>query len=168
MSDRYKIFTSEQVAEIQDTIDPQEFSYIRSEHNPADALTKGILPEQLEKWSQGPQFLRKPQEEWPKFEENALKINEELSAEMKPPIEARPTSCEEAEFSAAQKELRDNPLFENLMRTCSTFSKARKTLAYVLRFANNTRMKMKNRDLNFAKRADAVRTSVVQMVPADD
>lgn len=102
--------------------------------------------EQLEKWSQGPQFLRKPQEEWPKFEENALKINEELSAEMKPPIEARPTSCDKSEFSTSQKELRDNPLFEHLMKTCSTFSKARKTLAYVLRFVNNTRMKTKNRD----------------------
>ena len=32
------------------------------------------------------------------------------------------------------------------MRTCSTFSKARKTLDYVLRFVNNTRMKAKNRD----------------------
>ena len=94
-------FVSVQVAEIQETIDPQEFSYIRSEHNPADALTKGILPEQLEKWSQGPQFLRKLEEEWPKFEENALKINEDLSAEMKPPIEARPTSCDKAEFSTA-------------------------------------------------------------------
>ena len=143
---KFKPFVSVRVAEIQETIDPQEFSYIRSEHNPADALTKGILPEQLEKWSQGPQFLRKPQEEWPKFEENTLKISEELSAEMKPPIEARPTSCDKSEFSTAQKELRDNPLFEHLMGTCSTFSKARKTLAYVLRFVNNTRMKTKNRD----------------------
>ena len=57
---------------------------------------KGILLEQLEEWSQGLQFLRKPQKEWPKFEENALKINEELSAEMKPPIEARPTSGDKA------------------------------------------------------------------------
>ena len=32
------------------------------------------------------------------------------------------------------------------MRTCSTFSKARKTLDYVLRFVNNTRMKAKNTD----------------------
>ena len=143
---KFKPFVSVRVAEIQETIDPQEFSYIRSEHNPADALTKGIPPEQLEKWSQGPQFFRKPQEEWPKFEENALKINDELSAEMKPPTEARPTSCDKAEFSIAQKELRDYPLFEHLMRTCSTFSKARKTLAYVLRFVNNTRMKTKNRD----------------------
>ena len=65
---------------------------------------------------------------------------------MKHPIEARPTSCDKAKFSTAPKELRDNPLFEHLMRTCSTFSNARKTLAYVLRFVNNTRMKTKNRD----------------------
>ena len=60
---KFKPFVSVRVAEIQETIDPQEFSYIGSEHNPADALTKRILPEQLEKWSQGPQFLRQPQEE---------------------------------------------------------------------------------------------------------
>ena len=75
-SRKFKKFVSVQVAEIQETIDPQEFSCMRSEHNPADALTKRILPERLEKWSQGPQFFKKPQEEWPKFEENALKINE--------------------------------------------------------------------------------------------
>ena len=55
---KFKPFASVRVAEIQETIDPQEFSYIRSEHNPADTLTKGILPEQLEKWSQGPHFLK--------------------------------------------------------------------------------------------------------------
>ena len=60
---KFKPFVSVRVAEIQETIDPQEFSYIGSEHNPANALTKRILPEQLKKWSQGPQFLRERQEE---------------------------------------------------------------------------------------------------------
>ena len=64
---------------------------------------------------------------------------------MKHRIQARPTSCGKAELSTAQKELRDNPLFEHLTRTCSTLAKARKMLAYVLRFVNNTRMKTKNR-----------------------
>ena len=82
----------------------------------------------------------------PKFKENALKINEELSAELKRHIDARQRSCDKAEFSTAQKELRDNPLFEHLTRMCSTFLKARKTLAYVVRFVNNTRMKTKNGD----------------------
>ena len=37
---KFKPFVSVRVAEIKETLDPQEFSYIRSEHNPADALTK--------------------------------------------------------------------------------------------------------------------------------
>ena len=60
---KFKPFVSVRVAEIQETVDPQEFSYIRSEYNPADAMTKRILPEQLDKWSQGPRFLRNPQDE---------------------------------------------------------------------------------------------------------
>ena len=55
---KFKPFVSVRVAEIQETIDPQEFSYIRS-----DAMTKRILPEQLDIWSQGPRFIRKPQDE---------------------------------------------------------------------------------------------------------
>ena len=39
---KFKPFVSVRVTEIQETIDPQEFSYIRSKHNPADALTKGF------------------------------------------------------------------------------------------------------------------------------
>ena len=65
---------------------------------------------------------------------------------MNPLVVARSTYCDEAEFSAVQKELRENPLFEHLTRTCSIFSRAKKILAYVLRFLNNTRMKTKNID----------------------
>lgn len=38
----------------------------------------------------------------------------------------------------------DNPILQHLIKTCSTFAKARKTLAYVLRFINNTRKKENN------------------------
>ena len=65
---------------------------------------------------------------------------------MNPLVVARPTFCDEADFSAVQEELRENPLFEHLTRTCSIYSRAKKTLAYILRFLNNTRMKMKNLD----------------------
>ena len=50
---KFEPFVSVRVAEIRETIYPQGFSYISSEHNPADALTKGILPEQLGIWSKG-------------------------------------------------------------------------------------------------------------------
>ena len=58
---KFKPFVSVRVAEIQETIDAQEFSYIRSEHNPADALTKGILPDcsSLESRKKGGPNLKK-------------------------------------------------------------------------------------------------------------
>ena len=49
------------------------------------------------------------------------------------------------DFSATSTESNDNPILEHLMMSCSTFTKARKTLAHVLRFANNTRLKEKER-----------------------
>ena len=100
---KFKPFVSVRVAEIQETTDPQEFSYIKSEHNPADALTKGILPEQLEKWSQGPQLLRKPQEEWPKFEENALKINEEFQLKWNLPLKPDQRPATKQNFQLPRK-----------------------------------------------------------------
>ena len=38
----------------------------------------------------------------------------------------------------------DNSILQHLMKTCSTFTKARKTLAYVMRFINNARKKENN------------------------
>ena len=53
---KFKPFVSVRVAEIQETIDPGEFHFIKSSHKPADALTKGITPEALEDWLR-PQIL---------------------------------------------------------------------------------------------------------------
>ena len=56
------------------------------------------------------------------------------------------TSTERVDSSAISTESNDNPILEHLMKSCSTFTKARRTLAYVLRFANNTRLKAKKKD----------------------
>ena len=58
-----------------------------------------------------------------------------------------PTDCTAA--SAESSDIRqpaDNPVLEHLMKTCSTFAKARKTLGYVLRFIKNTRKKENNQN----------------------
>ena len=68
---KFKPFVSVRVPEIQETINPGEFHFIKSSHNPADALTKGITPEAFEDWLKGPQFLRKPEDEWPAFKESS-------------------------------------------------------------------------------------------------
>ncbi|KAL9959756.1 hypothetical protein ACROYT_G033111 [Oculina patagonica] len=145
---RFKPFVSARVAEIQETLDTQAFlKYNRSDANPADTLTRGAPPEEIKTWMEGPPFLLRPEEEWPKFEENSKKADEESFKEMKSNKE-KSTNCKEptpctvsSEESTNFRQPTDNPILQHLMKTYSTFAKARKTLAYVLRFINNTRKK---------------------------
>ena len=48
---------------------------------------------------------------------------------------------------ASQTQADENPIMEHLMKSCSTFRKARKTITYVLRFTSNARTKEKNREV---------------------
>ena len=150
-SRKFKPFVSVRVAEIQETLETQAFRYIRSDCNPADVLTKGTPPEELKSWMEGLPFLRLPEDEWPKFEENAKQNDEESSNEMKPnEVKAskpeKPAVCAAATKESADiRQPTENPIMEHLMKTCSTYTKARKTLAYVLRFINNTRTKKSNK-----------------------
>ena len=148
---KFKPFVSVRVAEIQETLDTQAFKYIRSDSNPADVLTRGAPPEELKSLMEGPRFLWRPEEEWPKFEENSTQDVEESQKELKPnKVKAtkpnEPTNCAAAsEESAVIRRPSDNPILEHLIKSCSTYAKARKTLAYVMRFISNTRMKTNNK-----------------------
>jgi len=141
---RFKPFVSVRVAEIQETLDTQAFNYIRSEVNPADVLTRGTPPEEVKTWMEGPPFLRRPKEEWRRFEESSKKVDEESLKEWKSSKE-KTTKCKEptpctvsSEESTNIEQPRDNLTLQHLIKTCSTFAKARKTLAFVLRFIHNT------------------------------
>lgn len=62
-----KAFVSVRVAEIQSTWDPNCWRFVPTELNPADDLSRGIpLTEINGRWKNGPEFLKKPEEEWPK------------------------------------------------------------------------------------------------------
>ena len=147
---RFKPFVSMKVAEIQETLDTQAFQYIRSDVNPADVLTRGVLPEEVKTWMEGPPFLQRPKEEWPTFEENSKSVDKESLKEIKSNKEKTTKWKERTQCTVSSEELRnirqptDNPILQHLMKTCSTFAKTRKTLAYVLRFINNARKKENN------------------------
>ena len=59
--------------------------------------------------------------------------------------EKRTVCAASAEESTHFRQPIENPIMEHLIKTCSTYTKARKTLAYVLRFINNTRTKKSNK-----------------------
>jgi hypothetical protein len=67
-STQFKPFVSSRVAEIQESHPKDVWHYITSEENPADALTRGINPEKLQTWHQGPRFIQNPEGNWSTFE----------------------------------------------------------------------------------------------------
>ena len=66
----FRPFVSARVAEIQETIGTDQIRYIKSNNNPADALTRGIHLNHLKKWSEGPSFLELPEEKWPSAQDH--------------------------------------------------------------------------------------------------
>ena len=99
---------------------------------------------------EGPPFLQRPEEEWSTFEENSKRVDEESLKENKPNKEKTTKGKERTQCTVSSEESTnirqptDNPILQHLMKTCSTLAKARKTLAYVLRFINNARKKENN------------------------
>ena len=163
----FRPFVSARVAEIQETVGTNDFHYIRSSFNPADGLTRGIELGQLEEWLTGALFLTTPEPEWPQFKEDNQKRNVDLSEtrrESKPRKKSKNKSTSQVSSTfkeelassipedstkvtneprvqahVATKYEEENPIFSHLLETCSTFSKIRRTLAYVNRFIQNAR-----------------------------
>jgi hypothetical protein len=79
----FKPFVSVRVAEIQESQPNAAWNYITSEANPADALTRGITPDELQLWHYGPQFLQKPESEWPDFKRSTVTSKSQPDPEKK-------------------------------------------------------------------------------------
>ncbi|XP_068734682.1 uncharacterized protein [Montipora capricornis] len=75
-SHNFKPFVSARVGEIQSNSDPSEWKHIPGEENVADDISRGIYVGDLKgRWTNGPEFLQKPEELWP--QEVAKPVSEE-------------------------------------------------------------------------------------------
>ena len=155
----FRPFVSARVAEIQETLGSGDFRYIRSSDNPADALTRGLKPERLQDWLAGPAFLQLPEAEWPIWnkqptpEVDATETERELKpAKRQPKVKKNDThpninTATTTETDNPENNFRgevtepedDNPILTHLLARCCSFSKVRRVLAYVNRFAHNAR-----------------------------
>ena len=140
---QFKPFVSSRVAEIQETIGTEDFRYVRSKSNPADGLTRGIEPAELANWLAGPSFLKFPEAQWPEFHEDLRLSNSVCQETMKEKKSSFSSNCNkevnEVNVCLATEEKKENPILCHLMAACSSFSKVRRTLAYILRFTQNAR-----------------------------
>ncbi|KAK3696587.1 hypothetical protein QZH41_005862 [Actinostola sp. cb2023] len=103
---QFRPFVSARVAEVQETVGVDNFHYVRSKSNPADALTRGIGPEQLADWMEGPSFLKLPESQWPEFESDIQTANKKRLACLR----GHPSTCwsdRDTNFVGAQGYLRE-------------------------------------------------------------
>ena len=65
----HKAFVGNRLSKIRKIARPSEFRYVDSKNNPADLCSRGIQAHETEKWKfylEGPEFLKKREECWPK------------------------------------------------------------------------------------------------------
>ena len=123
---RFKVFVANRVAAIKEVSEPSQWRYVPTKQNPADAASRGILPSEtssLQKWVQGPAFLRKEEGEWPQPPDEGIHT-----------VAGTATKVEEEEPATES-------LFDNLIRKYSSWSKLRRVTAWVLRFVRKCRGK---------------------------
>jgi hypothetical protein len=130
-----KTFVANRVSQIQSLTDPKEWCHVPSEQNPADILSRGRIPPQLNQsslWWHGPQFLNEPEQFSTKNKWNPTSVENSSIPEIK-------TSC----CLLVNASDTDNSLCERF----SSFSKLVRVVAYILRFVNHMRTGERNTGL---------------------
>lgn len=63
-----KVFVENRVAKIHDATNEMQWRHVRTHDNPADLVSRGVTPRELENnslWWHGPSWLKQPVEQWP-------------------------------------------------------------------------------------------------------
>ncbi|XP_051864344.1 uncharacterized protein LOC127566357 [Drosophila albomicans] len=118
---RWTTFVANRVAKIVQASDAKNWSHVRSEHNPADLASRGVLPQELmcnPLWWHGPEWLHLPSDQWPT---SPSPIPETLLEQW--------VKCNVAKL----------PPTPDFLNKFSEFGKALRTSAYVLRFIDRSR-----------------------------
>ncbi|GFU41209.1 putative RNA-directed DNA polymerase from transposon X-element [Trichonephila clavipes] len=119
--EQWSIFVANRISEIRKLTTSEDWFHISTDQNPADILSRGCGPKQLQKrkWWQGPDWLKNSKEQWPK---SAVNINEkEVEIEKRKSV-----------ISANNTEVES--ISSQLARRFSRFSKMIRVMAWILRF----------------------------------
>ena len=126
---RFHTFVANRVAEILDGSKQVQWRHVPGVENPADELSRGLLPTQLsftDRWFNGPNFLRLPEGEWPK----QITVTEPSDDDQE---------IKTKWIGHISLELVDH--IEPYLDRSSKFIRVRRVLAYVLRFIQLCRAK---------------------------
>lgn len=99
----WKVFVANRVIEILKTSSAKQWKYISTRENPADHVSRGLLPEHLHNnslWFNGPSWLALPSQFWPKSNEFSVDqsekdlIQEELKSSLHVAVSSEETPTE--------------------------------------------------------------------------
>ncbi|XP_039280373.1 uncharacterized protein LOC120350555 isoform X2 [Nilaparvata lugens] len=124
--DRKSIFVSLRVGEIQESTSQYVWNYVKSSHNPADLISRGMIPSELANnklWWHGPPWLADPTDSWRSFSSHVAIL---------------------APNTVLVNTAVVSPLSIISERVSNSFKIIRVT-AYVLRFLHNIRQKVADR-----------------------
>lgn len=77
---RYKTFVANRIATIQRNSSPENWKYVNTKINPADLVSRGVLPDKLlesKLWWEGPEFLKEDEGWWPEEKPAFITVPEE-------------------------------------------------------------------------------------------
>jgi hypothetical protein len=73
----WSVFIANRVADIQNSTCIDNWHLVESKQNPADLVSRGVMPEkflQAAIWFEGPQFLQESVHEWPAYKKKSRRI----------------------------------------------------------------------------------------------
>ena len=83
---RYKTFVANRVSFIKEATKLSQWKYVSTADNPADQASRGLSAESLlqsKNWIQGPEFLLRPDGEWPERPDQPIHLEVEEDVEVK-------------------------------------------------------------------------------------
>lgn len=126
---RWEAYVVNRVTKIKRIIPANEWHYVKSEQNPADCASRGLLPTKLlnfNLWWQGPDFLTEQQ-----TSEDSLGVYTTTMGS---------TNCAKTAISTHQNE----HLITTLLNKCSSLTRIIRVIAWIQRFITNLRNKTKS------------------------
>lgn len=134
---RLNTFVANRVTKIQALTDSSSWSWVSTNENPADLLSRGVFGDKFvncsktsKLWFEGPSFLSKPSQEWPQNHNQSLSTLPELK-----PIHK--TLCNTTQGSDST----NSNFINTLISKYSSDIKLFKIFAYILRFVHNCKTK---------------------------
>ena len=135
---RFHVFVANRISVIHDMSSPEQWRHVASQNNAADDITRGMSADELaykERWWTGPEFLRRPESEWP----DQSKLNDVSDDD--PEVKQNKVTVESC---AVTESIQSRDITDELLTRRSCWQSLKRDVAWILRFISYLRGQYKH------------------------